>query len=582
MRRIFLLFVCVVLFQSGALAEAASTGLVLPSSAQSISDSPWSNDAWTDQNNIFGAGEASVTASTFDNADRTYVLKAYNFNFSSIPSNAVITGIRVVVNCRRANGTANLALVQLLDASRAKFGNNKTFDENEIPIPTTAADYEFGGDGDKWGVLINRALTQDTDFGVGIGFLATGNDADVFVDSVRMEVFYAVPDADPAWSTVTDDFNRSNGTLGANWGIFNYSDPNYLVINSNQVTGNSAGAYNGSMYVGTEFTDSQFSRFAYITGDRFFLAVGIRNAVEVETLDDFNRADANPISDGPASDWENYHNGFRIISNQAAGITANDWNVAFNMVPLSSIDQVADVQIPVSGHGVEIALRLNEDGDGYVLHVEPGTSGALIYRVFDDQETWELVQGVSGVGYSAGSWVTFMVTGTNPVHLRAFIDGTQVLYAVDSAPQRIVAGDYSYMACYSTTTRLDNFSASSMGNNGGFYHLLYDHSDQRFTLRGTADFASVNWVLGEYNHTLSSNDNVTLKRVGNFLKVDVNDTPLFAEAIPDGVWATGGSVGAASYGTDIRLDNFVGGFEGEPPAEGQIIMISRAGRRAWR
>src|SRR3990170_4507125 len=98
----------------------SSIGPILPQSVGTYSETPWSNNDWSSPENVYGAGEASVTAATFDAGDQTFVLKAYNFDFSAIPDGATIDGVVCVVNARYAVAPGLIDLVQLLDTSRAR------------------------------------------------------------------------------------------------------------------------------------------------------------------------------------------------------------------------------------------------------------------------------------------------------------------------------------------------------------------------------------------------------------------------------------------------------------------------------
>jgi hypothetical protein len=68
----------------------ASIGPQAPTGATTTNETPWLDEPWVNPANIYGAGEASVTAGTFDNGDQTGVLKAYGFNFAAIPDGATI------------------------------------------------------------------------------------------------------------------------------------------------------------------------------------------------------------------------------------------------------------------------------------------------------------------------------------------------------------------------------------------------------------------------------------------------------------------------------------------------------------
>jgi len=169
----------------------ATTGAKVPTGAQTVAEAPWSDDTWVNPTNIYGAGEASVTATTFDAGDQTYVLKAYGFDFSAIPAGANIVGVTCVINARYATAAASIDLVQLLDVSRAKVGTNLA--STPTALTTSAANYTFGSGSNLWGNALTVAWLQDADFGVAIVCLAGGtgnNNVDVYIDSVTLDVTY--------------------------------------------------------------------------------------------------------------------------------------------------------------------------------------------------------------------------------------------------------------------------------------------------------------------------------------------------------------------------------------------------------
>lgn len=187
----------------------ATTGQKPPTVAQTIAEAPWSDDTWVNPNNIFGAGEASVTAATFDAGDQTYVLKAYTFDMSAIPDGSTIDGVIVTINARYATALGRIDLVQLLDTSRAKVGDNKA--ATPVDLTTSAANYTFGASNNVWGNALDSAWVKDADFGVAIGMLAGGsgnNNVDVFCDSVLLEVYYTPPAAGPVIPVLMNQYRQ--------------------------------------------------------------------------------------------------------------------------------------------------------------------------------------------------------------------------------------------------------------------------------------------------------------------------------------------------------------------------------------
>lgn len=173
----------------------ASTGAKFPSSVQDISESPWSDNSWTGDGNIYAddGSTAYITASTYDNGDQSYVLKAYNFDFSDIPDGATILGVTCRVNTwyRSGAGSGALDLLQLLNTSRAKVGTNQC--STQVALTTNNATViTKGSSSDLWGNELSSAWVKNSNFGVAMGIKATANNADVDIDYVTLEIEYEV------------------------------------------------------------------------------------------------------------------------------------------------------------------------------------------------------------------------------------------------------------------------------------------------------------------------------------------------------------------------------------------------------
>lgn len=174
----------------------ATTGAILPSSAQSISEAPWSDNAWNTgtELNIFSddGSTAIVNAASYDANDQTFVLKAYGFDFSSIPDGSTIDGVICVVNSYWSAGGASMDLLQLLNVSRAKVGTNQC--STPVVLSNSTSNLVTkGSSSDLWGNALTAAWVKDPDFGVAIGILATAANTDVEVDYVSLEIFYTAP-----------------------------------------------------------------------------------------------------------------------------------------------------------------------------------------------------------------------------------------------------------------------------------------------------------------------------------------------------------------------------------------------------
>jgi hypothetical protein len=131
----------------------------------------------------------SITAPSFDAGDYSGLLKLQGFGFS-IPLTATILGVVVEMECRCGAGSAQTRTLQLLDASGALFGSNKATVQ---AWPATDGIISYGGSSDLWAATLTPAVVNDPDFGVGLAVDATSANTDIYVDFVRMFVYYRDP-----------------------------------------------------------------------------------------------------------------------------------------------------------------------------------------------------------------------------------------------------------------------------------------------------------------------------------------------------------------------------------------------------
>lgn len=177
----------------------SDTGAKFPSIAASVSETPWDDNAWTDAEptnlDADDGATASVTPANFDDGDQTHVLKAYGFDFSEIADGSQIDGIECVANTWYADGSASFGLMQLLDTSLTRIGDNQC--ATPVPMSTdTATTITKGGPTDTWNANPTAAMVKHSNFGVGMGCIATQNNADVFIDYVTLKIYYTTPAGD--------------------------------------------------------------------------------------------------------------------------------------------------------------------------------------------------------------------------------------------------------------------------------------------------------------------------------------------------------------------------------------------------
>ena len=155
----------------------------------SLSSAPYDDDAWVDPTNIYSnnAAYASVTAATYDTNDYTEVLKATTFGLS-VPTTATITGILVEVKKYCGAGAAKDGVIQLTKDGAARVGASAA---TATAWPAAAAILSYGGVADLWGTTWTPAEVNAATFGVHVAAQATADDTDVYVDFVRITVYYS-------------------------------------------------------------------------------------------------------------------------------------------------------------------------------------------------------------------------------------------------------------------------------------------------------------------------------------------------------------------------------------------------------
>jgi hypothetical protein len=136
---------------------------------------------------------ANITAVTFDNLDYSYVLKATQFGFA-VPSTATISGIQIDVDRFSNVGSAKDIVIQLTKDGTARVGTNMAVAGNWPAVSTMAT---YGGSASLCGTTWTPAEINAATFGVHLVTQATADNSQVFVDYIRVTVYYtyaAIPD----------------------------------------------------------------------------------------------------------------------------------------------------------------------------------------------------------------------------------------------------------------------------------------------------------------------------------------------------------------------------------------------------
>lgn len=165
----------------------------LPQSATTVQIDPHLDDDWVSPTNVTdeGSNDASITSNNFDSGDQSYILKAYNFDFSGIPGGSTIVGIEVIINGRtQVDNNHTVDYVRTLNANNNPYGNDNGSTNNQN-FMLVAADYTWGSSSDMWGrSSLDIDSVQNSNFGVGFGVLSNQNNANVYSDYVKITVHY--------------------------------------------------------------------------------------------------------------------------------------------------------------------------------------------------------------------------------------------------------------------------------------------------------------------------------------------------------------------------------------------------------
>ena len=167
---------------------AADTGVKYPATISTTQETGDDND-WVNPSNVNAndAAYASITHPTFDNGDVSYLLRATNFGFL-VPSAAIIDGIVVEIERYYANGQVIDVDVNLTKNGTARVGSDYSTGANFVASPGSTV--TFGGATNKWGTSWTVAEVNATTFGVFYKMGASANDADGFLDFIRITVYY--------------------------------------------------------------------------------------------------------------------------------------------------------------------------------------------------------------------------------------------------------------------------------------------------------------------------------------------------------------------------------------------------------
>lgn len=170
----------------------ATSGPRYPGTLSTTSTTPYTSQNWVSVANMGGADTtyASVTHANYDTNLWTYEARLTNFGFS-IPNGSTVNGITVEINGYGANGANSPQHVQLTKNGTAAAGSEYGITTSWPATPGTTR--TLGGSADKWGTTWTVSEVNASTFGVLFANKATADNADVYIDYVRVTVTYTEP-----------------------------------------------------------------------------------------------------------------------------------------------------------------------------------------------------------------------------------------------------------------------------------------------------------------------------------------------------------------------------------------------------
>ncbi len=173
-----------------------------------VNDNAGGDTAWSNLSSAISSDNTYATVAFSGSAYSQY-LKATNFGFS-IPSTAVVTGIKVDIERKSSLSNEHSDSVVKLVSGGTISGENKAYIGSYYPTSDAYASY--GGSTDLWQLGLTAADVNSSNFGVAL--LATSEffQHTVSVDHIRMTVYYTTDDMWTYWRV----WQEASGLSGTN------------------------------------------------------------------------------------------------------------------------------------------------------------------------------------------------------------------------------------------------------------------------------------------------------------------------------------------------------------------------------
>jgi hypothetical protein len=178
----------------------------------------------------------------------------------------------------------------------------------------------------------------------------------------------------------------------------------------------------------------------------------------VSVSDDFNRADENPLSGGGV--WAD-HNSWppaQIVNNRIVGGTADSSSVSYRSDFMPTVDQWASIKILDDERYYQgVALRLDPSSQSCYFVWGSGTPSTIRITRWGSV----VVSYDTGIVLHSGDVLKAEAIGTDPVYIKAYINGFLVYTYADSDAERITTARRVGVHLWGTANGSDDFKAGN-------------------------------------------------------------------------------------------------------------------------
>jgi uncharacterized protein YmfQ (DUF2313 family) len=379
--------------------------------------------AWGNTGNAAALDDTYAEVLNIDTETSDY-LKATNFGFA-IPGGATIQGIVVEVDRYSQNPDA-VSDAEVKIVKNGVIGSQNKAAGGFWPTSDTNAYQSYGGTNDTWGETWTPADINSTDFGVAISISENGAKGDVFIDHIRIIVYYSAggntaPDApadhaqyrSDASTAINEGWTTNETTVTVKATV---SDPDTDNVKLEVEIIDNAGAYTGTPNCSSGFVTSGSVATATCSG----LTDGVSYKWRARTNDNIDTsawqtfgagdpdvtvksemdfgvdASANTNPDDPINLAQYRSNGSTTI---ASGGYTEELTVVIE----------ADISDPDGGDTVKLQVDIDSDGASdceSTLGANPGTNVQVSCSVTDGVSyNWQVRTGDDKGAFS--SWVAF-------------------------------------------------------------------------------------------------------------------------------------------------------------------------------